>query len=254
MKKTVSVRKYVCDKFFQYSGKDTEEKLIPIIMEDFANGTNKVTLHEDSEFGNCISVVNKKGYPYLLVHIDRVPLVGTKLNIIVTENTITAQLDNLISVAVAKFLLDGGNCGYNFLFTTREEQSRSHPQIQRYLDSIRANGIPLIDLDIDQISYLSEIPNGEISIRKHDRSVQFDERLVNKLRSTATEHKIPMLTIENNEQHPVYTQMGFLAFNTPYNGAFLGMPLINLHSGTETTNWSVAENAIKLLTVLDWGR
>lgn len=244
-----NIREFVLNKFKRYSAISGEKALFPFIIKDFTKENNEVTLHNGTELiGSYISVVNNKEHPYLFIHMDRVPLYK-KPTIIVTDNTITAQLDNLISVAIAKFLFDN-DFGYNFVFTTREECGDSAPQLEDYLDRVEgAKKLQFIDLDIDQIYDLSEIPNGEITLRANDRLSNFNIMLVDKLKTLSNKYDIPFLSVEANNNRKVISQAGMLAKYTPYKSAFVGMPLINLHTGNETTRWDVIENAVKLLCI-----
>ncbi|HRS25999.1 MAG TPA: hypothetical protein P5140_05600 [Methanofastidiosum sp.] len=189
----------------------------------------------------CLSVRTDEFAPWILVHVDRIPV--SEVYFSISEEHVSGQLDNVLGIAIVKQLIAAG-VRVNILFTTSEEHCLSYKQIDMYFRCFYPNKNPvLIDLDIDVFHDLTEFAGGEITIRDRDERAMFNRMLVEKLRSIATENSIPWLNLNTW----TLVQMGLLCFYTNYTGAYVGIPVVNYHTGYEETYLTCVNNVFKLL-------
>lgn len=184
---------------------------------------------------------------FITVHTDRVRSFSGKVYTtpVITFNNekeyIQGQLDNIIGIVAARFLLHM-KVPVNILLTTREEQVASVPQVEEVCKL--TNKIP-ISVDIDVFSDLTDFDNGLITLRDRDSAGKMLPALASYLRELAASLNIPFTV--NDGWAAVET--GFLARATEdkYQGAHIGIPLVNYHSDQEITSWDVVYNTITLL-------
>lgn len=196
----------------------------------------------------------KKGVtplPYfLVVHVDRIPNYNAKsgtpyLNTITTSNVadefLTGQLDNIIGIVVARYLIEL-NIPIDILFTTKEEVVESTVQLWEMCKLSKK--VP-ITIDIDVFNAVGEFEDGHTTLRFEDRNGKMLKSLVKMLQVIANTNNIPF----SFNKGEAIVETGFLSKleDGKYKGAHVGIPLINYHSDMETTKWECVHSAVSVL-------
>ncbi len=179
---------------------------------------------------------------FFSVHTDRI---GNFTNTIkeFDPDVITGQLDNIISIAVLRYLLSKG-LRFNVLFTTKEELSLSWPQLKELI-SVNTDFFP-VSLDIDVMEYLSENA-GNISLRMNDEVGCYDSEIVMKMRDLAISNNIEYI---DETVGWAAVEAGFLQNGCGLKGVHIGIPISNYHTDYEICHWKTIENAVKYLELL----
>jgi len=185
---------------------------------------------------------------FLITHVDRVPDYLKKGKqphitpiVVDTSECIHGQLDNIIGIVVARTLVHIG-LPVKILFTTKEEVVQSTPQV---LEVCKLSEKTPITIDIDVFDDLKQFEHGLVTLRKRDNAGDMLTPLVDKFQSIARFLDIPFTEKEGY----AIVETGFLAKATKnkYQGAHVGIPIINYHSDEEATSWKVVYNTIKIL-------
>ena len=185
----------------------------------------------------------------VLAHVDRITVPSFKFQI--QNSRLVGQLDNVISVAICRHLMEQ-HMPFDFMFTTQEENCNSADQIIEVWD--RNSDYYVLDLDIDVAVQESEIDRGVISLRSRDNNAPYNHELVGLLRKNAEQHKVPY--IKKNRDWLV-CQIGMALEKKPgMKGCYFGLPIWNYHSNSEIINLECVKNAVKLFNVIRenaWG-
>lgn len=192
------------------------------------------------EYTDCLFYKYHKPTNWLvLVHTDRIRV--EKYQFEAVNNTmLKGQLDNVISVAIMRFLMDK-DIPVNILFTTNEEILKSCPQI---VHVCYGKDYYVLDLDIDVAVKTSEIESGAISLRDRDTTAVFDKGLVKYMRKLCDDHGISYIT-KNGDW--LVDQLGCTIAGVPsIKGAYFGLPIWEYHSNHELISFKCIENAIQL--------
>lgn len=183
---------------------------------------------------------------FLITHVDRVSNYKSMRQPYLTDISsndihLEGQLDNIIGIAVARTLVHIG-LPVKILFTTKEELVQSTPQV---LEVCKLSEKIPITVDIDVFDYLEQFQHGVVTLRKSDNAGNMLIPLVEELQKWAKHLTIPVTQTEGY----AIVETGFLsrATDDKYQGAHVGIPLINYHSDEETTSWEVVYNTIKIL-------
>lgn len=238
---------YVIDKIKEYSKipslTHNEGKFLKYLKKDFP------TINHDLRENKLGLFYEHKNYtPYLVtVHVDRIS-VG-HYGWIVGDVIMIGQLDNVISVAIARLLVEK-NIPVHIQFTTCEEILQSNGQIIYNVENAKLAGIPLmvLDLDIDVAVDYKEIEGGAISLRDHDSIVKYDKELITHLRTICDKNKIDYIT---KDKDWLMCQIGTTIRECPaVRGCYVGLPIWEYHSNKEIVNLKCIENAIRLFECL----
>lgn len=185
-----------------------------------------------------------------VIHLDRVPNWRTGEAYSVngyddTEGNLHGQLDNSISLAIMAVILEQ-KLPVSILFTTDEEQGGSWPQLvdlQKKMPDIK---FVSMDIDIFHATDKKDLPF--ITLRDRDRDAKFDKDLVEFLRAMAVTNNLTFTTTTGS----AIVEPGMMSMHTDgkYTGAHIGLPLLNYHSDKEIMQWTVIQDAIRLVMAL----
>lgn len=250
------VKNYIVSKLKEYSkipsvtGNETE--FLEYLEKDF-NGNKSQSWRSvklDFQFSYKLLYNKESRSPYVFtVHTDRVcdyrenkPFESEIRSI--GNKIVKGQLDNIISIAILRYL---HSLGYsmNVLFTTREEICRSYEQIQEVM--ILYGFIP-VSLDIDPVKDELFQGSDHITIREESFSFSYDPDTVALFQKIAIENNIPFSNKDGFSHDEIYHLMR--ATQSVYKGAHLGLPLKNYHTNDEEVNWSSIFYMIEFLKAL----
>ena len=162
-----------------------------------------------------------------IVHMDRIPVQA--VDFVFQEDgslpIIGGQLDNTISLAVLRTIY---NLGYRFnaIFTTEEESCNAHRAV---VDIAHLNRWTVIDCDIDVFSRGDEWINS-ISLRQGDNIARYTPWLVYDFQRLAEGAGINY----SSKTDWLVGTIGFVRRQAPdIDGLYLGLPILNYHSGRE---------------------
>jgi len=180
----------------------------------------------------------------ITVHTDRIPVPPYEWKIL-KDNKLKGQLDNAISIAIIRLLIEK-QLPMDVLFTTAEEILQSNDQIIGIYEDCKYKYV--VDLDIDVTVKPDEVESGVISLRDHDSIVKYDKELVEKLSDICEHNEINYIT---KDKDWLMCEIGTTIQQEPkVRGCYLGLPLDNYHSNHEVMNFKCIENAIKLIGCL----
>jgi len=178
------------------------------------------------------------------VHTDRIPVRPFKFEVL-NDKKLKGQLDNVISVAIARLLIDKAT-PVDFLFTTKEEVLRSNAQLIAAWEAREYDH--LLDLDIDVTVESSEVEGGAISLRDHDSIVNYHLPTVGMLRKLCQDNKVDYIT---KDGHWLMNQIGTSIRECPaVKGCYVGIPIDNYHSNKEIVNLKCINNVLKLFDAI----
>lgn len=176
------------------------------------------------------------------VHTDRVPDAdGIPFQNIIAEckedGTITGQLDNLISIAILRYVIESG-IKVNILFTTQEEICNSYIQVAAVADNF---GLMPVSIDIDPVRSFEEGKERAITIREKSFSYLYEPETVRMLQEVAVRNNIPFET----DYGYVCDEILYLIRAEQGTGCHLGLPLMNYHTNREKVK------AVAVLSMID---
>lgn len=254
----IDAKNFIFEKLKKYSSiaslSGGEAEFLNLLVEDFhkegdQNTWRKVFIGDDPYYYyRSGGPENTTLLPYFLViHVDRVPNYNASgypafVNTISQKDELlTGQLDNIIGIVIARYLVELG-VPIDILFTTKEEVVKSTVQLW---EMCKLNKKVPITIDIDIFNDIDEFKDGKVTLRFEDRNGQMLESLVRKLHKTACDNSIPFTFTEGE----AIVETGFLSKLTEgkYKGAHVGIPLINYHSDMETTFWECVYNTVFVL-------
>jgi putative aminopeptidase FrvX len=182
---------------------------------------------------------NGKTQWLVLAHVDRISVPPFTFQI--QDNRLIGQLDNVISVAMCRYLMEH-NMPVDFMFTTQEETCSSADQILNVWE--KNPDYYVVDMDIDVSVTKDEIDCGAISLRSKDNRALYNDELVNLMRGLADKHKVQYL---KKDGHWLVCQIGTaLELSNCMKGMYLGLPIFDYHSNHEVINIECVKNALNL--------
>jgi len=242
-------RSFIYNKMKEYSSilstSGNEEELCRFVMKDFetedSNVESRLVYKNNSLFYYFLQLDKKSNF-FFTVHLDRVRSYTNTIKDY-SEEALTGQLDNSISIAVLRYLLSKG-LKFNVLFTTVEEICESWVQLQEIMTLYR-HLIPIsVDIDVvsDQI-----MRSGKISLRLGDSIGPYNEKLVGFLRGIANSKNISYI---DEKEGWTAVEPGFLFRGCELEGAHVGLPLIKYQTDNEEMSWETIESAANFIQLL----
>jgi len=212
------------------------------------------------DLGDALLYTCKRKSPWLvLAHTDRIPVRPIDFDTI-GDITLKGQTDNIISVAILRYLAEK-NVPINFLLTTKEEVLQSCNQIREAVSRFN-DEIYVLDMDIDVSQDYSEIDRGAISLRDRDCSAVYDKDLVQMVRERCANNDVDYITKDGDW---LVCQIGTtlagegmhkegLLKNPEIRGMYFGLPIWDYHSNHEQISLRCVDNAVKFFMTLKKGR
>ncbi|MBE0515236.1 peptidase M42 [Sulfurimonas sp.] len=179
----------------------------------------------------------------------------------IKDDLISAQLDNVISVAIIIYMYAIGYRGTAF-FTASEEAGRSWRFLLEWFRRFDIKTDELLVLDTSPYPTLDEIKNIDIVMRNRDSNAVFRSPLKNKIKQIAIKNKIRYDFKDNYLKAKMArngtisslgtTELGRLIHATKgeIQGTTLQIPTIGYHTVHETTTKNAVEGMIKVLKEL----
>jgi putative aminopeptidase FrvX len=180
---------------------------------------------------------------------------------ITPEGLVSAQLDNVISVALILYLYHLGYQGTAF-FTASEEAGRSWRFLLEYFRRFDLNTKELLVLDTSPYKTVEDISLLDIVLRNRDENAVFRSPLKNRIKKLAIEEGINyhfkdaylknLMIQENKKSSLGVTELGRLVNETKgeMQGATLQIPTIGYHTVEETTTAKSINAMINVLSHL----
>ena len=172
-----------------------------------------------------------------------------------TDDHLRGQIDNVISIAVIYALYKNGYEG-TALLTCEEEIGKSWIHISNYLDGMRIETDELLVIDTSPFKEDQIIDEGPIILRNQDKSEEFNDNLVDKLKARCEQIKLPyivkdeMLLSQGKEIDDLgSTELGRLVEGSEgfWNGATIQIPTLMYHTSNETTTSQAIKNYYSFL-------
>ncbi|MDD2358364.1 MAG: peptidase M42 [Thiovulaceae bacterium] len=179
----------------------------------------------------------------------------------VKDELISAQLDNVLSVAIILYMYSKGYQGTAF-FTSSEEAGKSWRFLLEWFKRFNISTNELLVLDTSPYKMLEEIQNIDIVLRNKDANAIFRSPLKKKIKSIVKQEKIrfdykDVYLKKRMEQNGGkgsigVTELGRLIHATKgaIQGATLQIPTIGYHTVNETTTIKAVESIITILKKL----
>ena len=177
------------------------------------------------------------------------------------DGFVSAQLDNVISVAFILYLYHRGYQGTAF-FTASEEAGRSWRFLLEYFRRFDLDTEELLVLDTSPYKTVEDINQLDIVLRNRDENAVFRSPLKSQIKKIAIEEGINyhfkdaylknIMLQENKKSSLGVTELGRLVNETKgeLQGATLQIPTIGYHTVEETTTTKSIEAMIKILSDL----
>lgn len=181
--------------------------------------------------------------------------------LVIDDNMISAQLDNVISVAIIIYLYHLGYQGTAF-FTASEEAGRSWRFLLEYFRRFDISTNELLVLDTSPYKTVDEISLLDIVLRNRDQNGYFRSPLKNKIKTIAIENQIKyhfkdaylknIMAQEGRKGSIGVTELGRIIHATKcqLQGTTLQLPTIGYHTMEETTSTKSVESMIFILKEL----
>lgn len=178
------------------------------------------------------------------------------------NNYISAQLDNVVSVALLIYLYHLGYKGTAF-FTASEEAGKSWRFLLEYFKRIDKTTNELLVLDTSPYNNIEDINNLDIVLRNRDENSFFRSPLKNKIKKACQKNSIcfhykdeylknKYIKESLQNQSLGVTELGRIikATKGAIQGTTLQLPTIGYHTANETTNKKSIDKIIKILSQL----
>jgi len=174
------------------------------------------------------------------------------------DNLISAQLDNVISVAIIIYMYQLGYKGTAF-FTASEEAGKSWRFLLEWFRRFNITTKELLVLDTSPYKHLNDINSLDIVLRNRDENAVFKSPLKNQMKNIAIKENIKYhfkdaylknkMMQENKKSSLGVTELGRLIHATKgeIQGATLQIPTIGYHTIEETTSIRSVESIITIL-------
>ena len=177
------------------------------------------------------------------------------------DNLLSAQLDNVISIALIIYMYRIGYQGTAF-FTASEEAGKSWRFLLEWFRRFDISTNELLVLDTSPYATLEDINNLDIVLRNRDANAVFKSPLKNKIKAIAIKEGIKYhfkdaylknKFSQNNKKGSLgTTELGRLikATKGSIQGATLQLPTIGYHTAYETTSIRTVESIVSVLSKL----
>ena len=177
------------------------------------------------------------------------------------DEHISAQLDNVISVAIMIYMYHIGYKGTAF-FTASEEAGKSWRFLLEYFRRFNINTNELLVLDTSPYESLEDMQNLNIILRHRDENAVFKSPLKNTIKKIAIQEGIKYhfkdaylknIMKQNGTKSSLgTTELGRIIHATKgeIQGATLQLPTIGYHTVNETTSIKSVESMITILSKL----
>ncbi|MDD2651767.1 MAG: peptidase M42 [Sulfurimonas sp.] len=197
------------------------------------------------------------GFDYLLPGIP----IAFMDKLVINDDLVSAQLDNVISIAIIIYLYSLGYQGTAF-FTASEEAGRSWRFLLEWFRRFDIKTDELLVLDTSPYPTLEEIRNIDIVLRHRDSNAIFRSALKNKIKKIAIKEKIKFNFKDTYLKNKMRkngtvsslgtTELGRLIHATKgeIQGTTLQIPTIGYHTVNETTTTRAIESMITVLKQL----
>ncbi len=197
------------------------------------------------------------GFDYLLPGIP----IAFMDKLVINDDLVSAQLDNVISIAIIIYLYSLGYQGTAF-FTASEEAGRSWRFLLEWFRRFNIKTDELLVLDTSPYPTLEEIRNIDIVLRHRDSNAIFRSALKNKIKKIAAKEKIKFNFKDTYLKNKMRkngtasslgtTELGRLIYATKgeIQGTTLQIPTIGYHTVNETTTTRAIESMITVLKQL----
>lgn len=178
-----------------------------------------------------------------------------------TDELISAQIDNVISIALIIYMYSIGYKGTAF-FTASEEAGKSWRFLLEYFRRFNITTNELLVLDTSPYATLDDIASLDIVLRNRDANAVFKSTLKNKIKNIAIEKNIKYhfkdAYLKNKASELGKkaslgtTELGRLIHATKgeLQGATLQIPTIGYHTTQETTSVKSIESMVKIMSKL----
>jgi putative aminopeptidase FrvX len=174
---------------------------------------------------------------------------------------VSAQLDNVISVAMIIYMYTKGYKGTSF-FTASEEAGKSWRFLLEYFRRFDLDTKKLLVLDTSPYKNVADINHLDVVLRNRDENGVFRSSLKNKIKNICIENNINyhfkdaylknIMKQEGSKGSLGVTELGRIIHATKGNiqGATLQLPTIGYHTVEETTTKKSIDSMILILTKL----
>jgi putative aminopeptidase FrvX len=178
--------------------------------------------------------------------------------LIVNRDTISAQLDNVVTVAMSIELFRRGFQGTAF-FTAGEEAGRSWRYLAEWFQRKNVQTERLLVLDTSPFPDATELANQDVVLRRRDANAQFSQPLTEQLGEKCERLNIRyrfkdeyITDLNQRREKPLSlgrTELGRLIEAVPEfaTGTTLQLPTMGYHTQMETANISAVEKMLLLL-------
>ena len=178
-----------------------------------------------------------------------------------TDELVSAQLDNVISVALIIYLYSIGYKGTSF-FTASEEAGKSWRFLLEYFRRFNISTDNLLVLDTSPYETIEDMVNLDIVLRNRDANAVFRSALKNKIKNIAIKENIKYhfkdAYLKNKASESTKkvslgtTELGRLIHATKgeLQGTTLQIPTIGYHTINETASTKSIESMVKILSRL----
>ena len=181
--------------------------------------------------------------------------------LVIKDDLISAQLDNVISVAIIIHMYQLGYQGTAF-FTASEEAGKSWRFLLEYFRRFNITTNELLVLDTSPYKRLEDIKNLDIILRHRDENAVFRSPLKNRIKNIAITEGIKyhfkdaylknLMKLNGTKGSLGTTELGRIIHATKgeIQGTTLQLPTIGYHTVNETTSIKSVESMIKILSKL----
>ena len=177
------------------------------------------------------------------------------------DDHISAQIDNVISVAIMIYMYHKGYKGTAF-FTASEEAGKSWRFLLEYFRRFNISTNELLVLDTSPYASLEDMQNLDVILRHRDENAVFKSPLKNSIKNIAIKEGIKyhfkdaylknMMKQNGTKGSLGTTELGRIIHETKgeIQGATLQLPTIGYHTVNETTSIKSLESILKILSKL----
>lgn len=180
---------------------------------------------------------------------------------ITEDGMVSAQLDNVISVAMIIYMYHLGYQGTAF-FTASEEAGKSWRFLLEYFRRFNINTNELLVLDTSPYNSIEDVNHLDVVLRNRDENGYFRSPLKSKIKKIAIENNINyhykdaylknMMANDVVKSSLGVTELGRIIYATKgkIQGTTLQIPTIGYHTSKETTNMKSVDVMVKILSEL----
>jgi putative aminopeptidase FrvX len=174
------------------------------------------------------------------------------------DGLVSAQLDNVLSVAIIVYMYHMGYKGTAF-FTSSEEAGKSWRFLLEYFRRFNISTKELLVLDTSPYKNIEEVSHLDVVLRNRDENAVFRSRLKNVIKNIAIENNISyhfkdaylknMMSQEAKKSSLGVTELGRIinATKGSIQGTTLQIPTMGYHTVEETTHKKSIESMIMIL-------